>query len=106
MTPLERLNDLPRPEAEAEFGSCCGSPEWARRMAEGRPFGDARELLETADLLWWSLSETEWREAFRSHPRIGERSAEAPQSTRAAAWSTAEQAGVGNSPEATLHALV
>ena len=39
MTGVERLNALPAEEAEAVLKACCGSAEWARRMAARRPFG-------------------------------------------------------------------
>ncbi len=37
-------------------------------------FPNAKEVLATADSIWWSLGPSDWLEAFRSHPRIGERS--------------------------------
>lgn len=72
---IERLNELTPDAATAEFLACCGSKDWARRMASARPFGDPERLLEVADRAWWSLSEADWREAFAAHPRIGDRTA-------------------------------
>jgi len=93
---VERLNRLPREEAIACFLSCCGSKEWARRMEEARPFGDLPEPFDAADRIWRSLSEADWLEAFRAHPRIGE---------RAAGQAGQEQSGTrGASPE-TLASL-
>jgi OHCU decarboxylase len=69
---LERLNVLLSEEAEARLLSCCGSREWARRLAEERPFATAEALAEAADRIWRSLSKEEWREAFAAHPRIGD----------------------------------
>lgn len=91
MSGLERLNALSAQDAERELLTCCGSRRWARRMAGSRPFRDAGELLERADAVWWELEETDWLEAFRSHPRIGERKAEAGQTGREQAWSAGEQ---------------
>jgi OHCU decarboxylase len=68
---LDRLNGLPAAEAEAQFLSCCGSSEWARRMTAARPFRDASSLAETADRTWRQLSPEDWREAFAAHPAIG-----------------------------------
>ena len=93
MSALARLNELPAGEAERELLTCCGSRVWARRMAAARPFPDERSLLEKAETVWWGLTEADWLEAFRAHPRIGERKAETPQGERAAAWSAQEQAG-------------
>ncbi len=105
MSALGRINGLPAGEAERELLTCCGSREWARRMAAGRPYADERSLLEHAATVWWGLNEAEWREAFRSHPRIGERKAEAGQTAREQAWSAGEQAGMESAAEATQRAL-
>ncbi|HEV2149039.1 MAG TPA: 2-oxo-4-hydroxy-4-carboxy-5-ureidoimidazoline decarboxylase [Longimicrobiaceae bacterium] len=102
---MDRLNSLPPGEAERELLACCGSREWARRMAAGRPFRDAAELLERADATWWTLDEAAWREAFRSHPRIGEGKAEARQTERERAWSADEQTGMRTAAEETQRAL-
>jgi len=94
VTKLERLNALPSDQAEAELRACCGSTRWAREMAARRPFDDVDDMLAVAEVVWWGLGEDDWHEAFRAHPRIGERKAEAAQTARAAAWSAQEQAGV------------
>ena len=105
MSGLDRLNALPADDAERELRTCCGSREWARRMTAARPFRDAAELLERADAIWWALDEADWREAFRSHPKIGEKKAEAGQTTREQAWSAGEQSGMQSAADATRQAL-
>ena len=72
---LERLNSLPTNEAEAEFGKCCGSTNWARRMAAECPFASSNQLMTMADRVWWSLEPEDWLEAFAGHPKIGEHKA-------------------------------
>jgi OHCU decarboxylase len=93
MSGLERLNDMPDEEAEEALLTCCGATIWVRQMNRLRPFVTEGELLEAGDRVWWSLNPEDWLEAFRAHPRIGERTAQAEQSERAAAWSAHEQAG-------------
>lgn len=105
MTGPKRLNALPAEQAVAELLTCCGSREWARQMADRRPFADATELLNTADAVWWSLDHDDWLETFRSHPRIGERRAEVAQTDREKRWSEGEQAGVDDAADATRQAL-
>lgn len=105
MSGLDRLNALPAEDAERELRTCCGSREWARRMAAARPFRDAAELFERADAVWRDLEEADWREAFRSHPKIGEKKAEAGQTNREQAWSAGEQAGIQTAADATRQAL-
>jgi OHCU decarboxylase len=90
---LEGLDALPAADAGAELLACCGSRRWAREMAPRRPFADVAALLAAADEVWWALGPDDWHEAFRAHPRIGERKAAPAQGARAAGWSAQEQAG-------------
>jgi allantoicase len=94
---LRWLNLLPVRQAEAELLACCGSREWAFRVAASRPFATAEELAGVADKVWEALGPADWLEAFAAHPRIGERST--------SSWSTQEQAGVGGAEAAVLAAL-
>jgi OHCU decarboxylase len=105
MTPLDRLNALPVADAERDFLACCGSRAWAGRMAAARPFPTRDALFERADEIWAALDEADWLEAFRAHPRIGERKAEAGQTSREQSWSAGEQAGMRTAAETTQHAL-
>lgn len=105
MSALDRLNALPSEAAERDFLTCCGSREWARKMAAGRPFATAEALLERAEAVWWALGEADWLEAFRSHPRIGEKKAAAGQTAREQTWSAGEQAGMLTAAETTQQAL-
>lgn len=93
MSGLDRLNALPADDAEAELLRCCGSTEWARRMAAARPFPSADAMMEASDATWWALRDEDWREAFSRHPRIGEARAERP-AEGTEAWSRQEQRGM------------
>ena len=88
-----------------EFLKCCGSGTWARRMVDQRPFIDVPELLSKADDIWLSLGAQDWLEAFRSHPKIGEKKAEQAQSAQAREWSKEEQAGTHDSVKEIMQAL-
>ena len=90
---LERLNELPRQSAEEELGKCCGAVNWIRRMVEGRPYETAEQLCEAADRVWRELSPEDWLDAFRHHPKIGEKTAATGNSAEAQRWSSAEQSG-------------
>lgn len=105
MSGLARLNALPSAQAEADLLTCCGSREWARRVAALRPFDGEHALFDAADVVWRALERDDWLEAFRSHPRIGERKAEAGQTAREQGWSRGEQAGMDAAEEATRRAL-
>jgi len=102
---LSRWNLLSPESAANEILPCCGSRAWARSMAERRPLQDEGELLAASDAIWSGLPESDWLEAFRSHPRIGE--SKAPQSARpqSAAWSAQEQSGAAAAEDAVKAAL-
>lgn len=60
--------------------------------------------METADRVWWELGPEDWLEAFRGHPKIGERaSADGALETRR--WSSAEQSGTRGARADVLEAL-
>ncbi|HSS50371.1 MAG TPA: 2-oxo-4-hydroxy-4-carboxy-5-ureidoimidazoline decarboxylase [Thermoanaerobaculia bacterium] len=94
---LDFFNSLPSGEAAEALLPCCGSRAWARRMAESRPFRDLAELREKSDAIWRSLGGEDWREAFATHPRIGEKGSR---------WSEQEQAGARDANAETLAELI
>jgi 2-oxo-4-hydroxy-4-carboxy-5-ureidoimidazoline decarboxylase len=104
---LARWNGLPAEEAEKEISPCCGSTAWARGVVARRPFANADALLGASDESWRALSEKDWLEAFRAHPRIGESKADKPVPARSEAWSAQEQGGLAEEidAEATKAAL-
>jgi len=102
---IDRLNSLAPIEAQNDFLKCCGSGKWARRMLDRRPFVDVDELLKVADSVWWSVEPSDWLEAFRSHPKIGEKKAEQETSAEAQRWAEDEQAGTSTAARGTLAAL-
>jgi 2-oxo-4-hydroxy-4-carboxy-5-ureidoimidazoline decarboxylase len=91
---LARWNALDEKMAADEILPCCGSKRWARELAQARPFGDAAELFERSDVIWLKLAQSDWDEAFRSHPRIGARKSVETATRQSAAWSRQEQSGV------------
>lgn len=89
--PVSYLNGLGDEEAREELLRCCRSGNWADAMTASRPYADADELFERAEVAWWALSPSDWLEAFAAHPRIGDR----PDAESATAeWSSEEQAGM------------
>src|SRR5437867_12513694 len=102
---IKRLNQLSADRAEAEFLKCCGSTRWAKQMTEARPFTNIDELFSRADEIWWSLSTDDWLEAFRTHPKIGEKKAATAQSPEARNWSAQEQSQSQQAAAETKSAL-
>jgi 2-oxo-4-hydroxy-4-carboxy-5-ureidoimidazoline decarboxylase len=102
---LARWNGLPSAEAAEEILPCCGSKAWAIGMASRRPIQDEAMLLAASDEVWGKLPESDWLEAFRSHPRIGESNVPASAAERFAAWSKEEQGRVRAADEELKIAL-
>src|SRR5256885_1034244 len=102
---LDQLNRLSAEQAKAEFLKCCGSTAWATKMCSARPFADNDSLSAEADAVCASLNEEDWLEAFRAHPKIGERKAATDQSQQAQNWSAREQSGIANAERETVAEL-
>lgn len=102
---LAWLNSLAAEEAAEQLLQCCGSRRWTREMANGRPYETVEALLTAAKDLWRSLDSNDWLEAFRSHPKIGERKASDKVSAQSQQWSGQEQSGVINAAHEVVSSL-
>jgi len=99
---LEWLNSLTAEDAARELRQCCGSRRWTEQMSNDRPYQTVETLTTHADRVWWSLTPDDWLEAFRSHPKIGEKKATDKVSAQSQQWSGQEQAGVSSAPQQTV----
>ena len=105
MHDLAWLNSLPADEAAKELLQCCGSKRWARQMSSARPDDDLAGVIARANEIWQSLDRDDWLEAFRSHPKIGEKKTAETVSVQSRQWSGQEQAGVNAASVETTNAL-
>jgi len=101
---LTRWNALDAEAAAHEILPCCGSHAWADALVTHRPFTDARQLFAASDEIWAALQEPAWREAFDSHPRIGQQHARAA-TAKSLAWSSEEQRAAMSPDDAVKLAL-
>ncbi len=102
---LFTLNALPDAALEAELLTCCGSSTWVRTLAKSRPYDSLLSLQKKSEAAFASLTAEDWLEAFRAHPRIGEKNAAAATGAQAAAWSKGEQANLADADVETLAAI-
>jgi len=107
---MRYLQAMPDPELEVALRSCCGSSGWVSSMTAERnmtpaSFASLASLKARAAAIWNALPHSDSDDAFRAHPRIGEKTAEATQSAVARTWSAKEQASVDTATQATLDAL-
>jgi 2-oxo-4-hydroxy-4-carboxy-5-ureidoimidazoline decarboxylase len=96
---LNEFNLLPSEDAERRLLACFASQSWAHQVAESRPYADVAALLDAAERAWSGLAPSDWDEALRGHPRIGERGGGSP------AASEHEQRGVRAAGAAALAEL-
>jgi allantoicase len=89
---LAWLHSLDPETASRVFDSCLGSGTWIERMVKGRPYGSLDALLRRAMTAAEDIDAIQWLIAMRHHPAIGEASAPAEASPRAARFSGEEQA--------------
>ncbi len=102
---LRQLNAMDDQEIRAALADFCAAPAWMERMAASRPFAGPTAVLAAAEAAAGAVGEDDWREAFRHHPRIGERAAERRQSNVAQALSAGEQSAVQQASASDLAAL-
>ncbi len=103
--PVDKLNRLPLDGARAALLACCGSTRWAEQVAALRPFWDVGQLLRIGERVWRESGPEDWLEAFRAHPRIGERKAEQETGEQSRNWSEGEQSRARDAAVQTLDAL-
>ena len=88
------FNSLAPDAARHELTKCCGSQRWSTAVEAGRPYATLDELTNRAGEIWWTLDREDWLEAFRSHPKIGEKKIENAVAAQSQQWSAQEQRGV------------
>lgn len=104
-TVLRLLNGLDANALGAELRGVCGSSAWVKAMVASRPYADLPALQKKSHDAFATLSKEDWLEAFRAHPRIGEKKAHTGTGERAQGWSKGEQRAMGAASQATLDAI-
>jgi 2-oxo-4-hydroxy-4-carboxy-5-ureidoimidazoline decarboxylase len=102
---LARWNTLDPEAAAREALPCCGSNAWAAALASKRPIPDEASLIAASNLIWLALPESDWREAFDSHPRIGQKAPQSHTTAESLRWSAQEQHATLSEDTATKRAL-
>jgi allantoicase len=102
---LRQLNAVDAQELRAVLADFCAAPSWVERVTAARPYASGDALLKVADEANAEVTPDDWREAFRHHPRIGEREAERKQSSTANDLSSREQARVQRASASEVAAL-
>lgn len=97
---LKDLNNLSKEEATQHLFSCCGSRHWVDAMMLQFPFSNEHILVEAATDIWYNkCTETDWRESFTHHPKIGDINSLKEK------FAGKEQAGVASASDEVIDAL-
>ena len=94
------FNNLDRKTAHQHLFDCCGSEKWTSNMMSHFPFASEKNLVDLATKIWYDeSSETDWRESFTHHPKIGDIKSLTEK------FAGKEQAGVAVATSQTIEAL-
>jgi 2-oxo-4-hydroxy-4-carboxy-5-ureidoimidazoline decarboxylase len=88
-----------------ELERCCGARAWVAAMLAAQPCADRAALEAAAEKAFAALKAEDWLEAFRHHPKIGDKAALRAKFASTREWASGEQAGAAAADEATLDAL-
>ncbi|QDA60480.1 2-oxo-4-hydroxy-4-carboxy-5-ureidoimidazoline decarboxylase [Hymenobacter jejuensis] len=102
---LTELNTLDQPALAEALSKCCGATAWVQAMSEIFPVADAATLFSRAHDIWYGLQESDWREAFTHHPKIGDASALKEKFASTSAWAAGEQGAVKQASQQVLEDL-
>jgi len=103
---IAEFNALADSSAARELERCCGSHRWVSEMVRHRPFQSLQHLLDASDAACQQLSDDDWREAFRHHPRIGDAAASVKKFPSTEMWASSEQAGMKDASRSLLDELM
>ena len=97
---LSTYNTLNSATASKHLMDCCGSTKWVSSMMTHFPFASEKELVDLSAKIWYDeCGETDWRESFTHHPKIGD------VKSLTEKFAGKEQAGVAVATTETIEAL-
>ncbi|HMS34675.1 MAG TPA: 2-oxo-4-hydroxy-4-carboxy-5-ureidoimidazoline decarboxylase [Ignavibacteria bacterium] len=102
---LDKINNATPEEAFEIFSKCCGSVNWVNKLLSCRPFDSEKEILDNAGKIWYALTESDWREAFEHHPKIGDLNSLKEKYSGTKSLAENEQAGMDKATGSVLSEL-
>ena len=105
MNTSEKINELTEEEASELFSKCCGAKKWISGMTDARPFNTVQNIFESARKIWSALDETDWLEAFKHHPKIGDINSLREKYSSTKQLAENEQSGVNQASNEVLEEL-
>ena len=101
---VAEFDHLDKAQKEKLLYTCCGSSAWVAKMLTVPPAEDLVDLLEDAEEKWYECAETDWKEAFSHHPKIGDLQS-LKKKLSADQWAEGEQSSVKKASEHLLLSL-
>lgn len=102
---LTALNALPPEQLNEALGKCCGATAWIQKMTNEFPVKDEDSLLAAAARNWQSCTESDWKEAFDHHPKIGDLHSLQHKFAATGQWAAGEQSGTVDASTVILQAF-
>lgn len=102
---IANFNAMPVEESIACLRRLCGAAAWCHQMSLARPIDSLDAIHRAATLAFDGLRESDWREAFAAHPKLGDLRSLQMKYAGNREWSGGEQADVGQAAEETLREL-
>jgi len=102
---IPELNQLSVSQLKETLTTCCGSSAWVDEMAQIFPVESNESLFEQSEIIWFGLNESDWREAFSHHPKIGDINSLREKFANTKAWAEGEQSGVSAASQQVLENL-
>jgi 2-oxo-4-hydroxy-4-carboxy-5-ureidoimidazoline decarboxylase len=102
---LDWINHAPAEHLLSRLRECCAAWRWVDRFIAWRPFAEWDDVKHAAGRVWWELDETDWREAFAAHPRIGDLGSLRAEDQATRQWAAEEQSEASRASGQTMQAL-
>lgn len=100
------FNQLAPDKASEKLQTCCGASKWLEQMLQSFPFADEKDLFDTARKTWYeNCGQEDYLEAFKHHPKIGDRESLAKKIASTKDWAGEEQAAVADAHANTIAEL-
>lgn len=88
-----------------ELFKCCGSTRWVEKMLRQPVVENLSELHSQAEQVWSECDQSDWKEAFSHHPKIGDIESLTKRFATTAQWASGEQASVEYASPEIIEAL-
>jgi len=102
---IQALNQLPPVQLKEALARCCGATNWIARMTAAFPVKNEQQLFSEAERIWYACTESDWREAFTHHPKIGDINSLKEKFASTSQWAQGEQSAVRHTSYEVLQAL-